>query len=249
MEHWVLLPLFFAVSFLYASVGHGGGSAYLAVMSLLGLSRVVMVPIALSLNIVVSSIATWNYSRAGHFSLSLLLPLVAASIPAAFLGGSIRISPRLFAALLGVALLTAAIRLLWLGQKIRPTWKTEPRYLWPAGLIFGGVLGFLAGLIGVGGGIFLSPLLLFLHWADAKRTAAVSAVFILMNSMSGLAAHALRGGPDWSLLVPSLGVVAVGGALGSRLGAFRFSSVMIQRLLGAVLLLASFKLLYQALGG
>lgn len=243
------MPLFFLASFLYASVGHGGGSAYLAIMSLFGLSRVVMVPIALSLNILVSSIGTWNYARAGHFSLPLLLPFVIASIPAAFLGGFITISPRAFAALLGATLFLAAIRLLGLGHKIEPTWTREPRYIWPLGLALGFALGFFAGLIGVGGGIFLSPLLLFLRWSDAKRTAAVSAAFILLNSVSGLAAHALRGGPDWGLLLPALAVVAAGGALGSRLGAYRFSSVRIQRLLGAVLLVASFKLLHQAFMG
>jgi len=245
---WILAPLYLIASFLYSTVGHGGASAYLALAALVGLSRETMVPIALSLNVLVTSFGLWHYSRAGHFSLRLLLPFVVTSIPMAFLGGSLEISPQVFAALLGVTLLIAALRLLGLGRAMTAH-EVHPRLLWPVGLALGALLGFLAGLIGVGGGIFLSPLLLFLGWADVKRTAAVSAAFIWLNSLSGLAAHALRGSPDWGLLLPLLAVVAVGGGLGSRLGAFRFPPVVIQRLLGAVLLVAAAKLLLQALTG
>lgn len=243
---WVLAPLYLIASFLYSTVGHGGASAYLALSALVGLSREAMVPIALALNVLVTSLGLWHYSRAGHFRLKLLLPFVLASVPMAFIGGSWEIPPQAFAALLGSALLIAALRLLGLGRAMTPH-EVHPRLLWPIGLVLGALLGFLAGLIGVGGGIFLSPLLLFLGWADVKRTAAVSAAFIWLNSLSGLAAHALRGTPDWGLLWPLLIVVAIGGGLGSRLGALKFSPVRVQRLLGAVLLVASFKLLLQAL--
>ncbi len=245
---WVLAPLFLIASFLYSTVGHGGASAYLAILALVGLSREAMVPLALALNLLVTSFGLWHYGRAGHFSLSLILPFVITSIPMAFLGSSLEISPRLFATLLGVTLLLAALRLLGLGRAIESR-PVRPGLLWPAGLALGAGLGFLAGLIGVGGGIFLSPLLLFLGWADAKRTAAVSAAFIWLNSLSGLSAQALKGTPDWTLLLPLLAVVAVGGGLGSRLGALKFSPVFIQRLLGAVLLVASLKLLLQAIAG
>ncbi len=245
---WVLAPLYLIASFLYSTVGHGGASAYLALSALVGLSREAMVPIALALNVLVTSLGLWHYSRAGHFRPKLLLPFVITSIPMAFLGGSLEVAPQVFAALLGVTLLIAALRLLGLGRAMTPH-EVELRLLWPAGLVLGALLGFLAGLIGVGGGIFLSPLLLFLGWADVKRTAAVSAAFIWLNSLSGLAAHALRGTPDWGLLWPLLIVVAIGGGLGSRLGALKFSPVRVQRLLGAVLLVASFKLLLQALAG
>jgi len=245
---WILAPLYLIASFLYSTVGHGGASAYLALAALVGLSRETMVPIALSLNVLVTSFGLWHYSRAGHFSLRLLLPFVVTSIPMAFLGGSLEISPQAFAALLGVTLLVAALRLLGLGRAMTPH-EVHPRLLWPVGLALGALLGFLAGLIGVGGGIFLSPLLLFLGWADPKHIAAVSAAFIWLNSLSGLAAHALRGSPDWALLLPLLAVVAIGGGLGSRLGARRFSPVIVQKLLGAVLLVASAKLLLQAMTG
>jgi hypothetical protein len=207
-----------------------------------------MVPIALALNVLVTSLGLWHYARSRHFSPGLLLPFAVTSVPMAFLGGSLEIEPRLFALLLGLALLLAALRLLGLGRAIRPQ-MAQGRWLWPVGLGLGALLGFLAGLIGVGGGIFLSPLLLFLGWADAKRTAATAAAFIWLNSLSGLMAHTLGGAPDWELLLPLLAVVAVGGGLGSRLGAFRFSHVGIQRLLGAVLLVASVKLLLQVLTG
>jgi uncharacterized membrane protein YfcA len=248
-ELWLLLPLFLIASFLYSSVGHGGASAYLAISALVGLSRDEIAPIALMLNIVVAGMGFWNYWRAGHFNGRLLLPFVITSAPAAFLGGSLTISPRVFAALLGVTLLLAAARLLGLGRELQPQWEAVPKIIWPVGLGIGCALGLLAGLIGVGGGIFLSPLLLFLSWADAKRTAAVSSAFIVLNSVSGLLGQSLRHTPQWGLALPLLASVIVGSGLGSRLGAQRFSSVLIQRLLGAVLLVASFKLLQQALAG
>ncbi len=248
-ELGLLLPAFFIVSFLYASVGHGGASAYLAISALVGLSQREMVPMALSLNLIVAGIGFWNYWQAGYFSRQLLVPFVLTSIPGAFIGGSLSLSPRLFALLLGLALLFASVRLVGLDPEIRPKWTVELRILWPVGLLCGFVLGLLAGLVGIGGGIFLSPLLLFLNWADAKRTAAVSSAFIVLNSASGLLAHALQGSPTWDLSLPLGAAVIVGGWLGSRLGALRFSPVTVQHLLGAVLLLASFKLLHQALAG
>ncbi len=248
-ELWLLLPSFLIVSFLYSTVGHGGASAYLAISALVGLSHQEMVPMALSLNLAVAGIGFWHYWQAGYFSRQLLLPFVLTSIPGAFIGGSLSLSPRVFALLLGLTLLLASVRLLGLGREIRPKWTVESRILWPAGLVTGFVLGLLAGLIGIGGGIFLSPLLLFLSWADAKRTAAVSSAFIVLNSASGLLAHTLQGSPNWALGLPLVAAVMIGGGLGSRLGALRFSPVTVQRLLGAVLLLASFKLLQQALAG
>ncbi len=245
---WVLAPLYLLAAFLYSTVGHGGASAYLALAALVGLSREAMVPIALALNVLVTSLGLWHYGRAGYFSARLLLPFVVTSVPLAFVGGSLEIPPRLFALLLGITLLLAALRLLGWGRAVAAP-EAKPRLLWPLGLGLGALLGFLAGLIGVGGGIFLSPLLLFLGWADAKRTAAVSAAFIGLNSLSGLVAHALRGSPDWGLLLPLLAAVAVGGGMGSRLGARRFSPVVIQRLLGAVLAVAATKLLLQAIAG
>jgi uncharacterized protein len=244
---WVLVPSFCVVAFLYAAVGHGGASGYLGISVLVGLPREEMVPIALVLNLIVAGMSFWNYFRAGYFSGRKLLPFVLTSIPGAFWGGSVTVDSRVFALLLGIGLVGAGLRLLGLGRAVRPRWAAEPRLLWPAGLVLGFILGVLAGVTGVGGGIFLSPLLLFLNWADAKQTAALSSAFIVVNSASGLLAHSLRGSLNGALLGPLVTAVLVGGGLGAHLGARRFSPVWLQRLLGIVLLVASLKLLSQAL--
>ena len=246
------LPLlslsFFGVALLYSSVGHGGGSAYLAILALLGLSPDVIKPTALWLNIIVSANGFFNYYRAGHFSAKLLMPFVLTSVPAAFLGGFVRLSPRVFSALLALALLASALRLLFFSRAIQPRQALSERRIFQISLPMGFLLGLLAGLVGVGGGIFLSPLLLILGWADAKRTAAVSSAFILLNSASGLLAHSLREAPDWGLLLPLAVVVFIGGQLGSRLGAYRIQPVPLQRLLGLVLLIAAMKLALSSFG-
>jgi uncharacterized membrane protein YfcA len=242
-----LIPAFFLAAMLYASVGHGGASAYLAILVLAGFSHESIAPTVLALNILVTLLGTINYHRAGHLDLKLLFPFVLTSIPAAFLGGSIHISEEVFSAILGLTLLAAAFRFLIVTKPVLG------RHVLPSGLLFGvGLpvgfgLGFLAGLIGIGGGIFLSPLLLLMGWADVKKTAAVSAGFILLNSLSGLTAHLLRQTPDWSFLM-ALGItVLIGGGIGSYRGAFRLQPVTLQRLLGVVLLIASAKLLHDLL--
>ncbi len=227
---------------LYSSVGHGGASAYISILVLGGLGRPEIAPVVLALNILVSTIGLFNYYRAGHFSLRLLLPFVVASIPAAFLGGMIQISQEVFAGVLGVTLLAASIRFLMLRRAIEPHPPSRPAIAYWVGLPAVFALGFLAGLVGVGGGIFLSPLILILGWADAKKTAAVSAAFINLNSVSGLLAHSLREPLNWGLLFPLSVVVMIGGTVGSWWGAFRIHAVTLQRLLGIVLLAASVKL-------
>ncbi len=249
-EILVLLPLYLVGAALYSSVGHGGASFYLAAGALAGLQREALTPIALSLNLLVAGLAFWNYWRAGPFSLRLLLPFIVTSIPAAYWGGSLSISPQVFAGLLGFTLLLAAARLLLFGREMRPRLELDLGILWLVGLPAGLALGFLSGLIGVGGGIFLSPILLLLGWADAKRTAAISSAFIVLNSLSGLVGHLVRGaGPQLEMLLPLLGAVAIGGAIGSYWGAQRIRHVALQRLLGAVLLVAAFKLLQQFMSG
>ncbi len=229
---------------LYASVGHGGASGYLAVLVLAGYMRPDITPVVLILNIAVASTGLFHYRRAGHFSFKLLKPLVLTSIPAAFLGGMIPLSDKVYAALLGFTLLIAALRFLFVTQifQSRETSPLPSNKTWA--LALGAALGFLAGMVGVGGGIFLSPLLLFLGWADAKKTAAVSAAFIVLNSMSGLSAHLLQGAViDWSLLSSIAITIYIGGFIGSFFGAWRLSLRTLQQLLGSVLAIASFKLI------
>lgn len=239
-----LLPLFLLAAVLYASVGHGGASAYLAILVLAGYARPDIAPTVLILNILVTVTGFTNYFRAGHFNSRLLWPFILASIPAAYLGGMIPLSQPVFSGILGATLLIAGLRFLLFTKPILPRPPVEPRWIYGIGLPIGLVLGFLAGLIGIGGGIFLSPLLLLMGWADAKQTAAVSAAFIILNSLSGLAAHALHGTVHPGLAVPLGVTVLIGGQIGSWWGARKVPPAVLQQVLGAVLLSASLKMIH-----
>jgi uncharacterized protein len=228
---------------LYASVGHGGASGYLAVFSLLGVANVAVVPIALTLNVLVASIGFFNYRRSGHFSFHMLLPFVVGSVPAAYCGGRIPLSSATFALILGLVLILAAMRLLFVsGMNFRAA-GAERIQSWGLSLLIGVTLGFVSGMVGIGGGIFLSPILLFLGWANVKQTAATSSAFIVLNSLSGLAGHLSHGSPPDSSIVMCGLLVLAGGFVGSALGANRMSPRFLQLLLGIVLLVAGGKLL------
>jgi uncharacterized membrane protein YfcA len=241
VEHLFFLTIaVFIVAFLYSSVGHAGASGYIAIMSLFSLAPTVIKPTALILNILVSCIAYWQFWRAGHFSWRLFWPFALLSVPLAFLGGYINLPTHLFKIFVGFALLFSAVRFLF-----RPPDDTvahEPSRL--AAVSSGGVLGLLAGLTGTGGGIFLTPLLLFNHWATAKTAAAVSALFILVNSISGLLGNfsSTRFFPSFALVVAVSAVV--GGTAGSYLGSQRFEHTTIKRLLAVVLVIAGAKLIF-----
>lgn len=240
-----LVPLFFLAALTYSAVGHGGASTYLAIFALFGFAHADIVPTVLVLNLLVSGLAFINYQRAGHFELRLLVPFIVASIPAAYLGGATQVSPAAFSLLLGVALLAAALRFL-LPRPIVTLTAITPARLYGVGVPVGLLLGFMAGLLGIGGGIFLSPLLLMLGWADTRKTAALSAAFIFLNSGAGLLAQTTQALPDWTLAGSLAVAVLAGGALGSYSGAFRLSSRILLRLLALVLLLAGLKLVWGA---
>jgi len=241
-EAFILVPLFFAAAFLYSSVGHGGASSYLAILVLAGYPREAIAPTVLALNILVTLLGAINYYRAGHFDARLLLPFILTSIPAAYAGGSLHVSEQTLSIILGVTLLVAGLRFVIFTKPVAAKQLLSRKLLFGVGLPVGFALGFLSGLIGIGGGIFLSPLLLFMGWADAKKTAAISAAFILLNSLSGLTAHIIKGAADWTLLGVLAITVLIGGGIGSYIGAFRLLPITLQRLLGAVLLLAALKL-------
>lgn len=229
---------------LYASVGHAGASGYLAVMALLGVGPATMRPAALVLNVVVASIGTATFARAGHLRWPLLWPLLAGSIPAAYLGGTLTLPGTWHRALVGIVLLASAARLLVTARQ--PDHAATPAPSRLARGVLGAGLGLLSGLTGVGGGIFLSPILLMLGWADLRTTAATSAAFILANSVAGLAGQGVTvtALPSWlAWWVPA---VIVGGMLGARAGATRFGAPTRRLLLAAVLALAGAKLV---LGG
>jgi len=241
----LLIALVFLVAAAYSSVGHGGASGYLAVLSFFGLAPAAMAPSALLLNLLVAGLSFATYWRAGHFVFRLLWPFLLASIPCAFLGGLMGISARLYMLLLAGALGFAAFRLWVFSPAREEEYFVKPPNLGVA-LPTGAGIGFVSGLVGVGGGIFLSPLVILCRWADAKRTAAASAAFIWLNSAAGLYGHISRSQPDWWGMVWLAAAAFAGGLVGARLGAQRFTGRWLRRILGAVLLLAALKLLSSA---
>ena len=236
----------FAVAVLYSSVGHAGASGYLAVLALTGLAPEAMKPTALVLNLVVATVGAIQFTRAGHFSWRTFWPFALASIPAAYVGGAMKLPVSSYKAIVGIVLLLSAVRLLWTARQASAEREAVADSVAPpvgAALPIGAGLGFLSGLTGVGGGIFLSPVLLFLGWASTKRTAAVSVWFILVNSASGLLGHlaSVQSVPAAvSLWAPA---VLVGGLIGSTLGSRVLPGPAIRRLLAVVLVLAGYKLL------
>jgi len=242
-ETILLTVLIFAAAVLYSSVGHGGASAYLAAMALMSVAPEVMKPTALCLNILVAGIGTVRFYRAGCFSMRTFWPFAITSIPLAFLGGSLGLPAAIFKRLLGLVLVFAAVRMTVLNFKSAPA-PTITRPPLPAALLAGGGIGLLSGLTGTGGGIFLSPLLLLMRWADVRVTAGVSAAFVLLNSAAGLAGNVL----SVRSLLPSIlywGPAAVlGGILGSGLGSRRFAQTTLRYLLSGVLVIAAAKLIF-----
>ena len=230
----------FVVAILYSSVGHAGASGYIAVMSLMSLTPEVIKPTALALNILVASIASWHFLRAGYFAWRTFWPFALLAMPMAFIGGHLTLPAQAFKVLVGLVLLASAARFM-MGSRDDAAVGEPP--IAPA-LAAGAGIGLLSGLTGTGGGIFLTPLLLHLRWAQAKRAAAVSALFILLNSSAGLAGNiaSTRHWPDY--LVPLLVCAAAGGFIGSYLGSRRFAPLVIKRLLAAVLLVAGLKLIF-----
>lgn len=232
------------VALLYASVGHAGATGYIAVMTLAGLAPATIRPTALLLNVLVAGIATIQFWRAGHCSWKLLLPLVVASVPCAALGGSLDLSAVMFSRLIGATLLVSAVRLALESQGL---WKSHPSRairLWGGALpALGAAIGLLSGLTGVGGGVFLTPLLLAIDAAPVKTVAAVTAPFILVNSLAGLAGG-MAAGKSLEWPSPLLMLAAAGGGLmGASCGAYLLPAKSLRILMACVLTLAGLKLL------
>ncbi len=235
---YILLPV---VAFLYAAVGHGGASGYLALMAFFSFAPDFMRPTALLLNVAVSLIAFIQYYRQGYFDWKLFWPFALASIPAAFIGGMLVVDAGIYKKVLAVLLIFSVIRLL-ADIRIREAGKSIHPHL-VISLAIGAAIGFLSGMIGIGGGIILSPVILLLHWADMKRTAAVSALFIFVNSLAGLAGLFTKGFQFDTQMLWLLLIAFVGGALGSYFGAGRFENKKLKWILAIVLLIASMKLM------
>lgn len=236
----LVIAAIFLVAILYSSVGHGGASGYLAVLALLAVSPEITKPTALILNLFVASIAFTQFYRAGHFDWKIFLPFAVGSVPLAFLGGMIHLPTTVYKIILGIVLILASIRL---AINLKSKSKTDTPRVCLAFLI-GAVLGFVSGLIGVGGGVFLTPILLLMNWTETKRAAGVSALFILVNSISGLLGNYAQ-----ILQLPSnvwFWIIAAiaGGIIGSTLGSYRFNSITLRRVLAIGLMLAGAKLIF-----
>lgn len=229
----------FIIAFLYSSVGHAGASGYIAVMTLFSLTPAEIKPTALVLNILVATIGSWQFWRAGHFSWKLFWPFALLSFPLAFLGGYLNLPAQVFKIVIGVVLLFSAMRFL-MPQPAHEKVTEPPK---PVAIGVGAGLGLLSGLTGTGGGIFLTPLLLLMRWATVKNAAAVSAVFILLNSISGLLGNISATKSIPTFILPLAIAVVVGGVFGSYLGSKKLAPLAIKRLLAIVLMIAGFKLI------
>ncbi|MFC4722055.1 sulfite exporter TauE/SafE family protein [Geojedonia litorea] len=234
----LILPV---VAFLYATVGHGGASGYLALMALFSFAPETMKPTALLLNLFVAGIAFYHYYKAGYFKMKLFLPFAITSIPLAFIGGMITIDDSIYKKILAFLLIFAILKLLNVFGKENT--EIKDLKLWQ-GLIVGGIIGFFSGLIGIGGGIILTPIILLLHWGNMKEAAAVSALFIWVNSVSGLFGQ-FTSGVTLSLQSFALVAIAViGGFIGSYYGSRKFNNQGLRNLLAIVLIIACAKLIF-----
>jgi uncharacterized membrane protein YfcA len=231
-----LLPL---VAFMYAGVGHGGASGYLALMALFIFPPEIMKPTALLLNIFIAGVSFWAFKKRGHFNWKLFFPFAVASIPAAFIGGYMEVEVGLYKQVLAVLLIFSVLRMLgFLGKE-----KEELRNLklWQ-GLLAGAVIGFFSGMIGIGGGIILSPVVLLLGWGRIKETAAVSALFIFVNSVSGMSGYLLKGSSVSPQSFVLVGIALIGGVAGAHIGSGKMNTIQLRYMLAFVLIIASVKL-------
>lgn len=238
----LLIALILITAFLYSSVGHGGASGYLAVMSLVGIDIPYLKSSALILNLFVSAIAFWQYYKAGHFNWKIFYPFAIFSIPTAFLGGTILIDPFWYKKILGICLIIAAVRIIiTIIKKDVIANPVSPPLTHAA--ISGAFIGLISGMIGIGGGIILSPLILIMKWGEVKETSGVSALFIFVNSLAGLIGMASK---NFSLPPQiSFWVIAaiIGGLAGAYWGSKKAPSVTLKNILTSVLLFAAIKLL------
>ena len=233
--------ILFLVAFLYAAVGHGGASGYLALMAIYGIAPEEMKPTALVLNLFVSITSFTHYYRGDYFKYKIFIPMAAASIPLAFIGGMITVEENIYKRILGVLLLFPILRFFFFKNVEDNELKSHKVSI---AIFIGGIVGLLSGMIGIGGGIILSPILLLLHWTNQKQTAAISAAFIFVNSVAGLGGMLTQGISFTKDMVLYVIVAFIGGFLGAYLGAKRFNHNVLKYVLATVLLLASYKLIF-----
>ena len=238
LNYWLMASLAL-MAFLYSSVGHGGASGYLAVMAIFGTSPQLMKSSALILNVFVSFIAFYNFYKKESFDWKLFIPLIIGSIPMAYLGAQIPISEKIYKYLLAFCLLISIWRLLKISNDVFKINENQPTYL---KLIIGACIGLLSGMLGIGGGILLSPLLLFLNWGKMKDIAAISALFIFVNSISGLISLFSKGYLLETITIYWVAIAILGGIIGGYLGSKKYNFKTLRIILAAVLLIACVKL-------
>ena len=245
MEHIELLLFFFGIAAVYASAGFGGGSSYLALLALYSVSMTTMRPTALLCNIVVVVGGTWLFWRSGYLNFKKIIPLSIASVPMAFVGGLLPLKEKTFFILLGTSLVIAALFMFFQNYFKKNEVETPENASILKGSLLGGSIGFLSGMVGIGGGIFLSPVLNLMKWDTPKNIAATASFFILINSISGLAGQLTKNPHlDWAFVLPLMVAVLLGGQLGSRLTTFKFNQTLVRQLTAVLVLYAGVNILW-----
>jgi uncharacterized protein len=246
MEHWELYLLFFVIATFYSSVGFGGGSSYLAILALFGVDFLLLRSSALLCNIIVVTGGTYIFYKRGHLKWKKAIPLVLMSVPLAFIGGWLPVREAVFFIILGMTLLVAGL-LMWFQRPISQEGRAKDlkakSYFY--NMSIGSSIGFLAGIVGIGGGIFLAPVLHLSRWDSSKTIAATASLFILANSIAGLAGQMAK--PefqlDWHFVLPLMVAVLLGGQIGSRLGAIRLNQLVVKKATAALILFVSLRIL------
>jgi uncharacterized membrane protein YfcA len=234
---YFLVVLFCIVAFIYSSVGLGGGSSYTALMAIFGVSTMAIPMIALSLNLFVTSVGSYNFIRNRHAKIKLILPFLISSLPMAYLGGALKLPKEIFYLVLLISLVFVAVRIyIFQNTNIKLNISQNGKII--ISLIAGSILGLVAGIVGIGGGIYLIPLIIILGLGTEKEAAACGAIFIWLNSFSGLLSRFQYNSIDLTNYIPLIVAVLAGGTLGSFMGSFKFSPRAMEKMLGAVLIVA-----------
>lgn len=239
---WLLIPVLFFISLAYSSVGLGGGSSYVAFLYLFGIPLTRIPPIALFLNIIVASIALYRFNKSGYFNPKIVFPFLLTSVPATFFGARLNPDEEILSFIFASALFFVALILLFKKQEVKSRFSLNKRAAWLLSFMLGAILGFLAGIIGIGGGVFLGPVLLLIGFASSKHIAGTCSAFVLVNSVVGLGSHYFQGRVEFSVLLFLGFAVFAGGQIGAFLGTKKFSPLLLQKIFAFILLAVSFKL-------